>query len=160
MRAERPQAMKLSVIFLLICTSTIVHAADKLPLGDFLRDVRNQLRNIGQQTDDGSMPVIIKNIHVDMHVIAEKNQQGQTLYYVLEGMQDKSNVITQKISFDLELRHDYSAANNDKRYRTYSTRKKDYRYGPDNYRPARPYPYRPEHYLPDLYPVILYGKEQ
>jgi hypothetical protein len=93
-------------------------------------------------------------------VIAEKDQQGKTLYYVLEGMQDKKDFITQKLSFDLELQHGYSAVNNDKRYRTYTTRKKDYPYGPNNYRPARPYPYRPEHYMPDVYPIILYNKEQ
>jgi hypothetical protein len=137
-----------------------VHAADKLPLVDFLRDVRHQLHSIEQQSDDRSLPVMIKNVHVEMHVVAEKDQQGKTSYYVLEGMQDKKNIITQKISFDLELQHNISATRHDTRYKSYSTRKKDYIYGPDNYRPAREYPYRPEQHMPDIYPVILYDKER
>lgn len=154
------QAMRLSSIILLTSVSTSVHAADKLPLGDFLRDIRQQLHSIAQPTDDQPMPVTIKNVHVEMHVVAEKDQQGKTSYYVLEGVQDMKNVITQKISVDLELQHNNAVMRHDMRYSSYSTRKKDYIYGPDNYRPARQYPYRPEQYMPDIYPVILYNKER
>ena len=147
-------------MILLICMGTRIQAAEKLPVEEFLHDVRHQLRSIEQQTDDRSMPALVRRVHVEMHVIAEKDQQGKTAYYVLQGIQDRRNVITQKLSFDIELRHPVPAADNDKRYRSYSTRRKEYVYGPDSYRPSRQYPYRPDYYMPDIYPVILYNNEQ
>ena len=152
--------MKLSIIVLLTGLSTISHAAEKILLSDFLNGIRHQLLSIENQAGDQSTPAIIKNVHVEMHVIAEKNQQGKTAYYVLEGMVDKKDVVTQKISLDLELQHSASRRSNDSAYKSYSTRKKDYTYGPDRYRPSGQYPYHPNPYMPDIYPVIMLDKER
>ncbi len=152
--------MRLSVIILLTVLSTPSHAVEKLSLTEFLRDLRQQLYNIEQQAGDQSGSAIIKNIHVEMNVIAEKDQQGNTVFYVLKGMVDKKDVNTQRISFDLELQGNIAASSNTSGYRTYSTRKQDYIYRPDRYPSPRPYPYPPNQYTPDIYPVILYNNER
>lgn len=152
--------MKISIIVLLTGLSTISHAAEKILLTDFLDGIRHQLLSMENQAGGQSTPAIIKNVHVEMHVIAEKNQQGNTAYYVLEGMVDKKDVVTQKISLDLALQHSTSRRGNDGAYKSYSTRKKDYTYGPDRYRPSGQYPYPPDPYMPDIYPVIMFDKER
>ncbi len=152
--------MKLSIIVLLTALSTISHAAEKIQLSDFLNGIRHQLLSLENQAGDQSRPAIIKNVHVEMHVIAEKNQQGKTAYYVLEGMVDKKDVVTQRITLDLELQHSTSRRGNDSAYKSYSTRKKDYTYGPDRNRPSGQYPYHPNQTMPDIYPVIMFDKER
>ena len=89
--------MKLAIIVLLTGLSTISHAAEKILLTDFLNGIRHQLLGMENRAGDQSTRTIIKNVHVEMHVIAEKNQQGKTAYYVLEGMVDKKDVVTQRI---------------------------------------------------------------
>ena len=152
--------MKLFIIVLLTGLSTISHAAEKILLSDFLNGIRHQLLSIENQAGDQSTSAIIKNVHVDMHVIAEKDQHGKTAYYVLEGMVDNKDVVTQKISLDLELQHGTSRRGNDSAYKSYSTRKRDYTYGPDRYRPSGQYPYHPNQYMPNIYPVITFDKER
>lgn len=152
--------MKLFIIVLLTGLSTISHAAEKLLLSDFLNGIRQQLHSIEHQTGNRLAPAMIKNVHVEMHVIAEKDQHGNTAYYVLEGTVDKKEVVTQKISLDLELQHSASRRGNDSAYKSYSTRKKDYTYGPGRYRPSGQFPYNPNQYMPDIYPVILFDKER
>jgi hypothetical protein len=137
-----------------------VHAADNLPLTEFLRDLRYQLQTIEQPSDDQSVPIMIKNVHVEMHVIADKDEQGKTAYYVVEGLPEKNDVVTQKISFDLELHANVDSSDRGWRYRTYSTRRNDNAYRQQVYGPGRQYPYPPEHYMPSIYPVILYDKER
>jgi hypothetical protein len=152
--------MKLAIIVLLTGLSTISHAAEKILLSDFLNGIRHQLLSIENQAGDQSTRTIIKNVHVEMHVIAEKNQQGETAYYVLEGIVDNKDVVTQRISLDLEFRNSTSRRGNDSAYKSYSTRKKDYTYGPDRYRSSGHYPYHPDPYMPDIYPVIMFDKER
>jgi hypothetical protein len=152
--------MKLAIIVLLTGLSTISHAAEKILLTDFLNGIRHQLLGMENRAGDQSTRTIIKNVHVEMHVIAEKNQQGKTAYYVLEGMVDKKDVVTQKLSLDLELQHSTSRRGHDSAYKSYSTRKKDYTYGPDRYRSSGQYPYPPDPYMPDIYPVIMFDKER
>jgi len=152
--------MKLSIIVLLTGLSTTSHATEKILLSDFLNGIRHQLLSIENQAGDQSMPAIIKNVHVDMHVIAEKDQAGNTAYYVLEGMVDSKDVVTQKLSLDLEIQHSTSRRGNDSAYKSYSTRKKDYTYRPDMYRQPGQYPYHPNQYMPNIYPVITFDKER
>jgi hypothetical protein len=152
--------MKLLIIVLLTGLSTISHAAEKLLLSDFLNGIRHQLLSIENQAADLSTTANIKNVHVEMHVIAEKDQQGKTAYYVLEGMVDKKDVVTQKISLDLALQRSTSRRGNNSAYRSYSTRKKDYTYGPDRYPPSGQHPYPPNRYMPDIYPVIMFDKDR
>jgi len=152
--------MRIPGITLLMCVTLGVHAADKLPLKEFLRDLRYQLQTIEQPSDDPSVPVVIKNVHVEMHVIADKDEQGKTAYYVVEGLPEKNDVVTQKLSFDLELHDDVDSTRQGKRYRTYSTRGDDNAYRQRGYGTGRPYRYPPEYYMPDIYPVILYDKER
>ena len=153
--------MKLLIIVLLTGLSAISHAAEKLLLSDFLNGIRHQLLSIENQAADQSTPAIIKNVHVEMHVIAEKDQQGKTAYYVLEGMVDKKDVVTQKISLDLALQRSTSRRGNNSAYKSYSTRKKDYyTYGPDRYPPSGQHPYPPNRYTPDIYPVIMFDKDR
>lgn len=152
--------MRLYAIILLSALSTVSRAAGKLPLTDYLRDLRQQLQDIEQQAGDRSASAIIKNIHVEMHVIAEKDQQGNTVFYVLEGTVDKKDINTQRISFDLELQGNIATSSNNTGFRTYSTRKQNYTYGPHRYPFSRQYPYHPDQYAPDIYPVILYNNER
>ena len=152
--------MKLLIIVLLTGLGSISHAAEKLLLSDFLNGIRHQLLSIENQAGDQSTPAIIKNVHVEMHVIAENDQQGKTAYYVLEGMVDKKDVVTQKISLDLELQHNTSRRGNSSAYKSYSTRKKDYTYGPGRYPPSGQHPYPPHRYMPDIYPVIMFDKDR
>jgi len=147
-------------MLLLIVLSSISHAAEKLPLADFLDGIRHQLHSLENPGGDRSAPALIKNIHIDLHVIAEKDKDGNTAYYVLEGMVDKKDVVTQKLSLDLELQQSASSKGNNTGYRSYSTRKRDYTYGSDRYRQSGQYPYHPNRYMPDIYPVILYDKER
>ena len=151
-------AMKFSIIFLLTALSLISHAAEKIPLADFLNGIRHQLHSIENSGGNQSMPAMIKNVHIDMHVIAEKDKDGNTAYYVLEGMVDNKGLVTQKLSLDLDLQHNASRIGNNKGYRSYSTRKRDYTYGPDMYRQPGQYPYHPNQYMPDIYPVITLDK--
>jgi len=139
--------------------SSISHAAEKIPLADFLSGIRHQLHSIENPGANQSAPAMIKNVHIDLHVIAEKDKDGNTAFYVLEGMVDKKDLVTQKLSLDLELRHTASSKGNDEAYRSYSTRRRDYTYGPDRYRQSGQYPYHPNQYMPDIYPVITLDKE-
>ena len=152
--------MRSSIIFLLTVLNSISHAAEKIPLTDFLSGIRHQLHSIEQIDNAQTAPAIIKNVHIDLHVIAEKDGDGSIKYYVLEGMVDNKDLVTQKISLDLELKYNASGKDNDTGYRSYSTRKKDYSYGPGSYRQSGRYPYHPNHYMPDIYPVIPFDQER
>jgi len=152
--------MKFSIIFLLTVLSSILHAAEKIPLADFLIGIRHQLHSIENSDGDKTVPALIKNVHVEMHVIVEKGQDGNTAYYVLEGMVENKDLVTQKLSLDLDLQHNASRKDNNKGYRSYTTRRKDYTYGPDSYPQSGQYPYHPNQYLPDIYPVIMFDKER
>ena len=144
---------------LLTVLSPISNAAEKLPLTDFVEGIRHQLHSIQQSGRDQSVPAMIKNVHVELHVITEKDQDGKTAYYVIEGMVEKKDLVTQKLSFDLELQAYAAVKDDDRAYRSYSTRRKDYRYGTKRFRPPRQYPNRPDQYMPDIYPVILFNKD-
>jgi len=151
--------MRLSIFFLLAVLSSTLHAADKIPLTEFLNGIRHQLHSIENPRSEQSAPVIIKNVHVEMHVIAEKDRDGNTAYYVIEGMADEKDLVTQKLSLNLELQHKASMMGNDSRRRSYSTRTKDHTYGPETYRQSGRHPYHPNRYMPDIYPVITLDKE-
>jgi hypothetical protein len=147
-------------MILYIGTSAAVEAAEKLPLMDFLRDVRHQLLSFEQQSGEHSVPAMIKNVHVEMHVIVDKDDQGRTAYYVMEGLPDKNDVVTQKISFDLELHTNVDSTRQGKRQRMYSTRRGDNAYRQRGYDSGRQHHYPPEYYMPDIHPVILYDRER
>ena len=149
--------MRLILTLLLTCLNTTVLGAEKILVADFLRDIRDQFHRIQVRDDNHPEPAFIRNVHVEMHVIAEKDDNGKTAYYVLEGQVDSKDVITQKLSFDLELLPAQSMKNRDPRHRSYSTRPRDYSYGPDSYR-QRQYPYYPDQYMPEVNPVILFNK--
>lgn len=153
--------MRASITFLLIIYGTISYAADKLPLSDFLNDIRQQLYSIEKAGNKDPSPMIIKNIHVEMNVIAEKDQQGKTIFYVIEGMANKKDLITQKLSFDVEIPTQVSADLDSNRRRTYSTRNRLNQYDAGRYRPYRrhPEPYYNDRYYPDISPVILFNKK-
>lgn len=152
--------MRVTTIVLLIGLNTAVQAADKLPMMDFLRDVRQQLLGFEQQSGEYPATAMIKNVHVEMHVIADKDEQGRTAYYVVEGLPENKDVVTQKIFFDLELHTNIDSTRQGKRYRTYSTRRHDNAHRQRGYESGRPYTYPPEHYMPDIYPVILYDRHR
>lgn len=148
-------AMKFAVCILLLVQSAAVVAAEKIPLNAFLADLRDRLHAIDRMDSREQGRAVISNIHVEMNVVAETDQQGQVQYFVLDGLIDKNDVVTQKISFDMQLYPDGSVAADRPDGRVYSTRKRDHRYGPNRSRPADPYlPYR-GHYMPDIYPLIL-----
>lgn len=153
--------MRASITLLLIIYGTISYAADKLPLSDFMNDIRQQLFSIEQAGNNAPSPMIIKNIHVEMNVIAEKDPQGKTIFYVIEGMANKKDLITQKLSFDVEIPMQVSADFDHSKRRTYSTRSRLNQYDADRYRPYRrhPEPYYNGRYYPDISPVILFNKE-
>jgi hypothetical protein len=152
--------MRVTTLILLVGLSTAVQATDKLPMMEFLHDVHQQLISFEQQSGEHPVPAMIKNVHVEMHVITDKDEQGRTAYYVVEGLPEKNDVVTQKISFDLELHTTIDSTRQGKRYRTYSTRTNDNAYRQRGYESGRPYRYPPEHYMPDIYPVILYDKNR
>ncbi len=152
--------MKSSVYILLITLSPAPVAAEKIPLKAFLSDMRYQLYAMTQADNQQAAQAAIKNIHVEMNVVVEKDPQGRPVYYVLDGIVDKKDVVTQTISFDMELKHNATAKTGDSGRRVYSTRKRDYPYGPDRYPPPSQYPAYPGRYMPDIYPVILFDKHQ
>ncbi len=154
--------MRASITVLLVAFGTISHAADKILLSDFLDDIRHQLYNIGNAGNERPVPMTVKSIHVEMNVIAEKDQQGNTVFYVIEGMANKKDLITQKLSFDVEIPTDAAAGLNQHGNRTYSTRSLFYQYGTDRYRPYRRRhdPYYNDRYFPDISPVILYNQKR
>lgn len=151
--------MKFSIIFLLIVLSSVLHAAERIPLADYLKGIHHQLHSIENPGSDQPMTAMIKNVHIDMHVVAEKDKDGKTAYYVLEGMVDSKGLVTQKISLDLELQHNAFWKGKGKGYRSYSTRKKDYSYGRDMYRQPGQSSYHPNQYMPNIYPVITFDKQ-
>ena len=154
------KALYATTLILLITSGGAIQAAETLPLTDFLRDLRDQLLSLEQQTGEHPVPAVIKNVHVEMHVIAETDEQGRTAYFVLTGLPEKKEVVTQKLSFDLELHSNAGSTRQGKRYRRYSTRPNDNAYRQREYGSGRHRHYPPEHYMPDIYPVILYGKER
>lgn len=149
--------MRLIFILLLTGLSTVSLAAEKLPLADFLQAIRHQLYDIQRQTGAQSAPALITNVHVEVQVIAEKDQTGNTAYYVLEGMLENKDIVTQKLSFDLELANNATVKARETGYRSYSTRRKEYPYAADRYRQSRQYPYHPDQYMPDIYPIIMHN---
>ena len=146
-------------MLVLVLFHGIGYAAGKIPLDTFLRDIHKSLYSIGRQDTEGSLRPVISNIHVEMHVIVEQDKQGNARYYVLDGIVDDSNVVTQKIAFDLELPQQSVETGRKPAGRRYSTRRRDTGYGSSGYKRYRRYPY-PEHYMPDIYPVILFDKHQ
>ena len=154
------KALAAAIIILLFGSGAAAAAAEKLPLMEFLRDVREQLISFEQQSGEYPVPATIKNVHVEMHVIADKDEQGRTTYYVIEGLADKNDVVTQKISLDLELHTKVDSTHPGKRHRTYSTRNNNSAYRQRGYDSGRPYYYPPEHYMLDIYPVILYDNKR
>lgn len=147
--------MRSIIIILLTVWSSLLYAAEKLTLADFMNDIRQQLIILERQGDDQPAQIIIKNIHVEMDVIAEKNPDGNTEFYVIEGMVDKKNVVTQKLSFDVELTTNVTSQRVGKRYKSYSTQKNYYDPGYNRLLPGRSRPYYNHQYLPDIHPVIL-----
>ena len=154
------KALAAAIMIPLFGSSAAAGAAEKLPLMEFLHDVREQLLSFEQQSGDYPVPAMIKNVHVEMHVIADKDERGRTTYYVIEGLPDKNDVVTQKISFDLELEGRFDSSRLSKRYRRYSTRTNENASPQRRYDSGRPHYYPPEYYMPDIYPVILYDKNR
>jgi len=152
--------MRIPGIILLMSLSSVSSAAEKLSLAEFLQDIRHQLSSIEQQAFDKTARSMIKRVHVEVHVIAEKDPAGNTAYYVPAGVVDKQNVVTQKLSFDLELQQSVAVTGSNMGYRSYSTRSRGGTYRPDRYRPPRSYPYHPDQYMPDIHPVILFDKKR
>ena len=151
--------MKFPIIILLTVLSPVLHAAEKIPLADYLGGIRQQLHSIEEPGSDQPVAAMIKNVHIDMHVVAERDKDGNTAYYVLEGMVDSKGLVTQKLSLDLEFQHDVYSRGYDRGYRSYSTRMKDYTHAADMYRQSGQYPYYPNQYMPRIYPVITLDKE-
>lgn len=151
--------MRFPVIILLTVLNPALHAAEKIPLTEFLNGIRHQLYSIDNPGIDSSSSMIIKNVHIDMQVIAEKDEDGNTAYYVLEGMADDNKFVTQTLSLDLELQHHASMMSNHSKRRTYSTRTKDDTYRPDAYQQPAQYPCPPAPYMPDIYPLIMLDKQ-
>lgn len=149
--------MRSSVLFLLMLIHGITHAADKIPLETFLSDIHNSLYSVGRQDSNQSVRPIIKNVHVEVRVVVEKDAEGNALYYVFDGPIDNENVVTHKIAFDMELPNQSAVIGNKPAARVYSTRRRVNRYGEGrNEYPTR-YPY-PERYMPDIYPLILFDE--
>jgi len=147
--------MKFGFVLLFIVANTAVHAADKLPLSEFLQGLHQQLQTFQQPSDERFAAPMIRHVHVDLHVIAEKDAQNNTIYYVLEGVVDRNNIVTQKISFDITLSPNESSAGLADGYRTYSTRRRGSTHERDMRRPRGYYRYPPGRML-DIYPVIIY----
>ena len=135
------------------------YAAEKIPLDIFLSDIRNQLHAIGQPDEQDPRRAVIRNIHLELNVIIEKDARGRPRYYVLDGIMDDGDVVTQKIAFDMELHQDSSARTVPQENRAYSTRRRNHRPGGDGYFPAGPYPPYPGYYLPEIYPVIQFDTD-
>lgn len=150
--------MKSTIIILLTVWSSFSYAAEKLTLADFMKDIRRQLIILETQGDDQSAQLTIKNIHVEMNVIAEKTPDGNTEFYVIEGMVDNKNVVTQKLSFDVELTTNASSQRVNKRYKSYSTQKNYYDPRYNRSLPGRSRPYYNHQYMPDIHPVILFNE--
>ena len=147
--------MRSSVFFLFAVLGFGVHAAEKIPLDIFLSDIRAQLYMIAEPGDQEPVQAVISNVHVEMNVVVEKDQQGRPRYFVLEGVLANKDVVTQRISFDMELLQNASIRSGHSGSRRYSTRRSDRPPGPGRYRPAAQYP-PPGQYMPDIYPVILH----
>ena len=143
---------------LLTCLNTASHAADKIPIADFLRDIRNQFRSMQLQQEGSPAPVIVSNFHVEMNVIADRDENGNVAYFVLEGQAGAGEVVTQKLSFDLEFLQPPTMQTGQARYRSYSTRRRQHTDAPDRYSREYPYPYHPGQYMPEINPVILFDR--
>ena len=133
-----------------------VHAAEKIPLDVFLNDIRTQLYMIAEPGDQERVQAGTSNIHVQMNVVVEKDRQGRPRYFVLDGVLANKDVVTQRISFDMELLRNASTGSGHSGSRLYSTRRGDYPHGAGRYPPSAQYP-PPGQYMPDIYPVILHG---
>ena len=147
--------MRSTIIILLTVWSSFSYADEKLTLADFMKDIRHQFVILEAQGDDQPTQLTIKNIHVEMNVIAEKTPDGNTEFYVIEGMVDKKNIVTQKLSFDVELTTNASSQHANKGYKSYSTPQPYYDPRYNRSLPGRSGPYYNHQYMPDIHPVIL-----
>lgn len=152
--------MRAFIYTLLITLSPVSVAAEKIPLNTFLNDLHYQLYATTRVGSQEPLQTVVKNIHVEMNVVVEKDPQGRPVYYVLDGLNDKNDLVTQKISFDMELQNKSSANTGHSGSRVYSTRRREDPYGAGRYPPAGQYPAYPGPYMPDIYPVILFDKHQ
>ena len=152
--------MRAIACLLLVFLNAESIAAEKIPLNIFLGDIRDQLYALEQPDNRDPTPVAIRNVRVELNVVVEKDAQGRPRYYVLDGIIDNNNVVTQKISFDMALQHKPAAGFERQGRRVYSTRRREDRYTDDRYNPAGPYPPYRGYYMPDIHPVILFGKDQ
>ena len=146
--------MRSSVLILLASLGGSVTGAEKTPLNIFLNDIRVQLYSMAQVDEQDPLQVVVSNIHVEMNVVVEKDQRGRPSYFVLDGVRSNQGVVTQRISFDMELQPNRSGS------RFYSTRRRDNPPDSDRHTPHIQSPYPPGPYMPDIYPVILYDRHR
>ena len=152
--------MRLPACIVLALLSTPSVAAEKIPLTIFLNEIRDRLYTMDQPDGREPRQIAIRNIRVELNVIVDKDAQGRYQYYVLDGIMDNKDVVTQRISFDMELRRDAPVAAERKKGRVYSTRGRGGRYGDNKYYPPNRYPPYPGDYMPGIYPVIVFDEDR
>ena len=153
-------AIRAYLYLFLITLSPISVAAEKIPLNTFLNDLRYQLYAGARGDSQEPLQTVVKNVHVEINVVVEKDPQGRPVYYVLDGVIDRKDVVTQKISFDMVLQNKSSANTGHSGSRVYSTRRREVPYGAGRYPPSGQYPAYPGPYMPDIYPVILFDRHR
>ena len=144
----------LPFVSLLLLLSTNTTAAEKIPLPVFLADLRDHLYGMASVNPEQTVRTVISNIHVELNVVVEKDAQGRTQYFVLDGVTAQDDLVTQKLSFDMALQPERPAQAGQPTGRVYSTRRRQ--------QPPQPggYPPYPPHHMPDIYPVILFDKHR
>ena len=157
-RVEPGKPMRSSVFLLSAILGFGVHAAERIPLDVFLNDIRAQLYRVAEQGDQEPVRAVISSVHVEMNVVVEKDRQGRPRYFVLDGVLENKDVVTQRISFDMELLPNASARSGHSGSRVYSTRRSDRPLGPGRYLPPVQHP-PPGQYRPGIYPVIVFDNQ-
>ncbi len=152
--------MRVPVCFFLAFLSTPSVAAEKIPFDIFLNDIRDRLYAMDQPDPSEPRGIAIRNVRVELNVIVDKDTQGRYQYYVLDGIMGNKDVVTQRISFNMELRPDEPVAAERKKGRVYSTRRHGERYGDSRYYPPGGYPPYPGDYMPGIYPVIVFDEDR
>ncbi len=144
----------ISILITALCTTSF--AAEKIPLQAFIDDIRNQLYDAGANGSDSSKPLDIKNIRLELNIIVETDEYGNTGFYVIEDA-DSRGMVTQKLYFDVVLPANGAPSRSSQGYRSYSTNKTERRYAPDCYVPYRRQPcYRlHDRYNPEILPIIV-----
>ena len=135
----------------LLLLSTNATAAEKIPLPVFLADLRDHLYDMASVNPGQTARPVISNIHVELNLVVEKDAQGRTQYFVLDGVTEQRDVVTQKLSFDMALQPGLPGQENQRPGRVYSTRRRE----------QAPQPgWHPPYYMPDIYPVIPLDKHR